>query len=79
MSDLNARLLAAHAAEDREALIALYLEAAEAANDDTARGFFLTHAHVFALEKGDSRATALRQRLIDMGREEPLPPPNPPL
>jgi hypothetical protein len=37
-------------------------------------GFYLTHAYVFALELNHPQASELRQRLIDAGREEPLPP-----
>ena len=68
MSDLDARLLAAHAADDRRALVTLYEEAADQANNVTACGFYLTHAFVFALELGDARAQALRARLHAMGR-----------
>ena len=74
MSDLAARLLAAHDADDRRALIGLYAEAADATDDETARGFYLTHAHVFAMELGDPRAADLRAALVRMGREEPLKP-----
>lgn len=70
MTDLHARLLAAHAAGDRSALVSLYTEAAEAANDETAHGFYLTHAYVFALEAGDPRAATLHARLKSSGREE---------
>ncbi|MFK7869494.1 MAG: hypothetical protein AB8B58_09665 [Roseobacter sp.] len=73
---LNARLLAAHAAGDQTALIALYTEAADAAPDEDTAAFFLTQAHVFALEAGHATATdQLRARLIAMGREsaQPLP------
>ena len=69
MSDLDARLLAAHAAEDTPALVALYTEAADRATDPQAVGFYLTHAYVFALELGDARAGGLRRRLVAMGRE----------
>lgn len=69
MRDLDARLLAAHEARDGPALIPLYEEAALGAADDTARGFYLTHAYVFALEAGDPRAEGLRARLVTMGRE----------
>ena len=72
MSTLDDRLLAAHAAEDTVALIDLYTEAADQAVDETARGFYLTHAYVFALELGSKKAPALRERLIVMGRETPL-------
>ncbi len=68
-SDLDARLLRAHAAEDRPALIKLYLEASQLAQTDIATGFYLTHAYVFALEAGDPRAAELKSKLIDMGRE----------
>lgn len=71
MSDLNARLLAAHAAEDHAALIALYSQAADAAADIDTACFFLTHAYVFALEQGDARAPDLRAQLIQHGRETP--------
>ena len=72
MTELGARLLDAHARDDRRALIDLYTRAAEAAAAETACGFFLTHAHIYALELGDARAAGLRARLIAMGREEPL-------
>ena len=68
MSDLDARLLAAHAADDHRALVTLYTEAADEAAHDTARGFYLTHAFVFALELHDPRADTLRARLSAMGR-----------
>ncbi|WP_270732967.1 hypothetical protein [Shimia sp. Alg240-R146] len=70
MSDpLDHRLLAAHAAGDVPTLVALYCKAAETATTEEARGFFLTHAYVFALEIGDARAPDLRQQLSDMGRD----------
>lgn len=68
MSDLDRRLLAAHSADDRTALIALYTEAADSAASEEAAAFYLTHAFVFALERGDERAAALRDRLAAMGR-----------
>lgn len=68
MSDLDARLLAAHARGDRDALITLYIEASEAATNDVASGFYLTHAYVFALEACDARTEALAQRLRAQGR-----------
>jgi len=70
-SDLDARLLAAHAADDRPALIALYCEASEASETETARRFYLTHAYVYALEAGTSEAPALRAALVAMGAETP--------
>ncbi len=72
MTGLDARLLEAHDKGDSAALVALYKEAADQANTDTARGFYLTHAHVFALELGHPETLSLRQALIDMDRESPL-------
>ena len=69
MTDLDARLLAAHAASDRTALVGLYRQAAEAATSEAAEGFFLTHAYVFALETAHPDAGHLRARLVEMGRE----------
>ena len=72
MSDLDARLLAAHAADDTDAVSTLDQEAAGAAADDTARAFYLTQAHGCALERGHPDAAALRAALVSMGREVPL-------
>jgi len=65
---LDAELLAAQTAGDVEALITLYTRASEEAVQDAARGFYLTHAYVFALEAGDARAEALAQELRAQGR-----------
>ncbi len=69
MNDLDAQLLAAHEVGDVAALVGLYEQAARNAQDEDARGFYLTHAYVFALEAGDVKADALRAELIKMGRE----------
>ncbi|SMX44765.1 hypothetical protein [Maliponia aquimaris] len=69
MSGLDTLLLAAHAADDRAALVGLYAQAAEAAGDLNAACFYLTHAYVFALEIGDPRAASLHARLKAEGRE----------
>jgi hypothetical protein len=69
MTGLQARLLAAHADNDRHALVALYQEAADTSADPVAQGFFLTHAYVFALELGDPRASDLHARLKAQGRD----------
>ena len=71
MNDLNARLLAAHAAGDTSALIQLYTAAADQVEDQylDAACFYLTHAYVFALELGDATCPALRARLVTHGRE----------
>ncbi|MEM1352382.1 MAG: hypothetical protein AAGF27_08550 [Pseudomonadota bacterium] len=72
MKALEQDLLAAHRENDRARLARLYAQAAEQAEDENARGFFLTHAYVFALEAGEPSAPALRTMLIDMRRETPL-------
>lgn len=72
MSRLDAALLDAHASEDRVKLAALYAQAATEAADDDARGFYLTHAYVYALEAGLAAASDLRAQLVAMGRETPL-------
>lgn len=70
MSDtLDARMIAAHEAQDSAALIALYTQAADTANDLDAACFFLTHAYVFALEAGAPQIDTLRTRLVKHGRE----------
>lgn len=72
MKPLQDRLLDAHAAGDAVALVRLYCEAADASTSEDASGFYLTHAHVFALEAGLAEASDIRNRLIDMGRETAL-------
>ena len=69
MTDLNDRLLDAHARGDRAGLVMLYEEAADDAASEPETGFFLTQAYVFALEIGHARTNALRERLVAMGRE----------
>lgn len=68
MTDLDARLLAAHAADDRSALVTLYTEAADAAARLDASCFYLTHAYVFALEMNHPAADTLLHRLKSHGR-----------
>lgn len=69
MNTLDARLLAAHAAGDTSALVALYAEAAQQAQDEDAAAFFLTHAYVYALDVGHPDASALHAQLVAMGRD----------
>lgn len=71
--DLDAALLAAHADDDKPALVRLYTEAgnrAEVAGRADAAGFYLTHAYVFALDTGLPAAQQLHARLKAAGREE---------
>ncbi|WP_306155679.1 hypothetical protein [Roseovarius sp. MMSF_3281] len=69
MKDLDTRMITAHEANDRMALIKLYAEAANGANDLDASCFYLTHAYVFALEAGAPQAKDLHARLVKHGRE----------
>lgn len=79
MTELDAALLAAHRTDDKAALVTLYQQAAAQANAAEAEAFYLTHAHVFALEINHPDQHRLRARLIDTGREAPLGPARPPL
>lgn len=69
MKDLDTKMISAHEAGDRRALISLYAQAADAVNDLDASCFYLTHAYVFALEAGAREAGALYARLKAHGRE----------
>jgi len=71
MSDLDTALIAAHDNGDATELVTLYTRAADSAPDLDAECFFLTHAFIFALELGDTRADDLRARLVLHGREVP--------
>jgi hypothetical protein len=71
MNSLDCRLLAAHATDDRKALVSLYTEAADQAVDESAACFYLTHAYIFALELGHPQVSTLRSRLVAAGRETP--------
>lgn len=68
MSDLNATILAAHARDDRRALIGLYSQAADQTNDINTACFFLTYAYIYALELGHPDADPLYARLDAHGR-----------
>lgn len=70
--DLDAALIAAHAAGDLSALVRLYRRAADATADPDRAAFYLTHAHVFAMEMGHPDMDHLRARLVAQGREAPL-------
>jgi hypothetical protein len=69
MTELDARLLAAHETGDRPALVKLYQQAADQALTVDAACFYLTHAYVFALEMGHGDVAAIRARLVAEGRE----------
>lgn len=74
MKDLDEALLAAHQRGNATALVALYTQAADMAQDPQAAAFYLTQAHVFACETAHPETSTLRQRLIAQGREAPLGP-----
>jgi len=65
---LDAQLLAAHAADDKPALVALYTKAADSAVSIDAACFYLTHAYVYALEIDDPTKDELHARLRNHGR-----------
>ena len=69
MKSLDRQLLKAHDANDTAALVSLYTQAADHTDDVDAACFYLTHAYVFALERGYKAADALRERLAARGRE----------
>jgi hypothetical protein len=69
LEELDRRMISAHAANDRMALIKLYAEAADRVNDIDASCFYLTHAYVYALEAGAPEARRLHARLKAEGRE----------
>lgn len=69
MNPLNAQLIAAHETNDIAALGALYTKAADQSGNIDQACFYLTHAYVFALERGDPSACVLRERLAAHGRE----------
>jgi hypothetical protein len=70
MSNLDALMIAAHAAGDKTELVALYTEAANLTNDLNTKCFYLTHAYIFALDTGANQTAALHARLVSHGREE---------
>jgi len=68
MTTLDDQLLAAHASDDKRALVSLYTQAADIVDDVDAACYFLTHAYIFALELGHADATVLHARLAANGR-----------
>lgn len=73
-SSLHERMLEAHHGNNLPALVSLYTQAAdeaEARDEIDAACFFLTHAHIFALEAGHATRVALHERLIRHGRDLP--------
>tara|TARA_B100000780_G_scaffold102489_1_gene71663 strand:- start:747 stop:968 length:222 start_codon:yes stop_codon:yes gene_type:complete len=69
VEDLNTKILAAHANNNYFLLIDLYSKAANTADDQDAECFFLTCAHIVALELGHPNQFRLQARLKAYGRE----------
>ena len=75
LEELDKHLLQAHSEQDETALIRLYQDAANLAEqrqDIDAACFYLTHAFVFALEAGAPEADALNLKLFERGRAHRL-------
>jgi hypothetical protein len=73
LEKLNADLLAAHARDDKPALVRLYHTAGDhllSLGDIDAGCFYLTHAYIFALDCGDKFAAEIHQTLVAHGREK---------
>ena len=73
LAALDAALLQAHAKYDLDGLVALYQKAGLSrieANDVDVGCFYLTHAYIFALEAGTSKACEIHKVLVSYGREE---------
>ncbi|MCH2094901.1 MAG: hypothetical protein MK160_07250 [Rhodobacteraceae bacterium] len=66
---LEGCLLQAHEAGDKQALVSLYAQAADAANSIEAKAFFLTQAYVFALDCAHQDRAGLHSQLVAMGCE----------
>jgi hypothetical protein len=77
MTELDRAILAAYASKDTAGLVDLYAQAADEAKDPDRAAFYLTHAHVFALETNHPSTAAIREALIKAGRETPLAAPLP--
>lgn len=72
LAALESALLAAHARDDHDGLVALYQRAGEVkqgVGDIDAACFYFTHAYVYALETGNPAANLLRSLLAGYGRE----------
>ena len=65
---LDEALLAAHATDDRRALVGLYRQAAEGAENEESGYFYLTQAYVFALETDHPERASIAARLRAAGR-----------
>ena len=69
MLDLHEKILTAHKIKDQEMLVFCYTVAADLEEDIDARCYYLTCAHIYALEIGLPYAKIISKRLRDYGRE----------
>ena len=65
---LHQELLVAHADGDKHRLAELYERAADTADTDAAKYFFLTQAYVFALDCGHKNVSSLGDLLRSANR-----------
>ena len=68
-TQLNQKIIAAHKIRDDWLLVELYTQAADSSTDCDRECFFLTFAHIFALEQNHPSQSNLRERLESNGRE----------
>ena len=69
LRDLHEKILTAHKIKDQEKLVFLYTVAADLEEDTNTKCYYLTYAHIYALEMGLSATKILSKRLRDYGRE----------
>lgn len=70
MKSLHDAILNAHVQRDQGALVDLYQQAAQTAQNVDEACFFATQAYIFALETGHRKTAELHRFLCDHKREE---------
>ncbi len=70
MTSLNDAILNAHDQRDQRALVDLYHQAAQSAQNIDEACFFATQAYIFALDTGHAKTAELHRFLCDHNREE---------
>ena len=68
-TQLNQKIITAHKNKYEWQLVDLYTQAADSSEDFDTQCFFLTCAHIFALEQNHPSQSILRERLKGNGRE----------
>ena len=69
MRGLHEKILNAHKIKDQAMLVSLYTVAADLEEDTNSKCYYLTYAHIYALEMGLPVAKMLSKRLRYYGRE----------